>query len=97
MALLSTNLRTVFQAVIEALQSGAHANKIADAMVMTAADSMSRTPFSYNPRRWDLSAELPMGSAIRGDAKYGGYALAVKAVYHAYVYRWLCLCKLSDV
>ena len=93
MALLSGELGTVFGAVSDALQSGVHVNQIADAMVMSAADRMSRTPASYNPGWWDLGAEMQMGSAIRGVAKYGGYALAAKAVYHAawqfYGDRWL--------
>ena len=103
MALLSGDLSTVFGAVSDTLQSGVHVNRIADTMVMAAADRMSRTPASYNPGWWDLGAEMQMGSAIRGVAKYGGYALAAKAVYHAgwqfYGDRWLNIPNrpLSDV
>ena len=93
MSLLSGDLGIVFGAVTDTLQSGVHVNRIADAMVMVGADRMSRTPASYNPGWWDLGAEMQMGSALRGVAKYGGYALAAKAVYHAawqfYGDRWL--------
>ena len=103
MALVSGDLGTVFGAVTDALQSGVHVNRIADAMVMAGADRMSRTPASFNPGWWDLGAEMQMGSALRGVAKYGGYALAAKAVYHAawqfYGDRWLNIPNrpLSDV
>ena len=92
-ALLSGELDTAFGAVTAALQSGVHVNRIADTMVMLAADRMARTPVSFNPGWWDLGAEMHMGSAIRGIHRQAGYALAAKAVYHAawqfYSDRWL--------
>lgn len=103
MALLSGDLNVAFGAVTDALQSGVHINQIADAMVIAGADRMARTPASYNPGWWDLGAEIQMGSAIRGVAKFGGYSLAAKAVYHAawqfYSDRWLNIPNrpLSDI
>ena len=92
-ALLSGELDTAFGAVTAALRSGVHVNRIADTMVMLAADRMARTPVSFNPGWWDLGAEMQMGSAIRGVHRYAGYASAAKAVYHAawqfYGDRWL--------
>ena len=91
--LLSGDLNTAFGAVTTALQSGVHVNRIADTMVMLAADRMARTPVSFNPGWWDLAAEMQTGAAIRGVQRYAGYASAAKAAYHAawrfYSNRWL--------
>ncbi len=92
-ALLSGDLNAAFGALTAALQSGVHVGRIADAMVMLAADRMARTPVSFNPGWWDLAAEMQMGSAIRGVQRYAGYASAAKVAYHAawrfYSNRWL--------
>lgn len=92
-ALLSGDLGQVLGAVTAALQAGVHVGRIADTMVMLAADRMARTPVSFNPGWWDLGAEMQMGSAVRGVYRHAGYRLAAKAVYHAawqfYSDRWL--------
>ena len=91
--LLSGELDTAFGAVTAALRSGVHVNRIADTMVMLAADRMARTPVSFNPGWWDLGAEMQTGSVIRGVHRHAGYASAAMAVYHAawqfYGDRWL--------
>ncbi len=92
-ALLSGDLNTAFDALTAALKSGVHVDRIADTMVMLAADRMARTPVSFNPGWWDLAAEMQIGSAIRGVHRCAGYASAAKAAYHAawqfYSDRWL--------
>ena len=69
-ALLSGELDTAFGAVTGALRSGVHVNRIAEAMVMLAADRMARTPVSFNPGWWDLGAEMQTGSVVRGDHRH---------------------------
>ena len=91
--LVSGDLDETFDAVTNALKGGASVNRIATAMVLTAADRMARTPASMNPGWWELGQEMTWSSSIRTALRYAGFKVAAKMLYHTawgfFDNRWL--------
>jgi hypothetical protein len=91
--LVSGDLTRTFAAISDALRAGVDVDRVVTTMVLLAADRMARTPVNLNPGWGSLSHELTLASSVRTALRYGGFEVAVKALYHAawqfFSDRWL--------
>ena len=92
-ALVSGDMQQTFDAVTQAIDSGAHIKQVLDTMVMLAGDRMARTPASFDLGWFNISHEMQMAASARKVLKYETYRSAVQATYfaawHSYENRWL--------
>ncbi len=91
--LVSGDMQQTFDAVSNALESDAGIDRLVTTMVVLAGDRMARTPVNMNPGWGGLSHEMRMASSVRTALKYGGTAVAARALYQTawqfYGNRWL--------
>ncbi|NKB72516.1 MAG: Rieske 2Fe-2S domain-containing protein [Candidatus Latescibacteria bacterium] len=91
--LVSGDLQETFGAVAQALRQGGDIDQIATVMVLLAGDRMARTPVNMSPGWGDLSWEMNLAAAVRSARRYGGDAIAARALLHTawqfYEDRWL--------
>ena len=91
--LVSGDLDEAFDAVTRALKTGVDINRIANVMVLAAADRMARTPVNMSPGWWELGSEMNLSASVRTALHYGGFRVAARALYHVawefFTNRWL--------
>jgi hypothetical protein len=91
--LVSGDLTQTFNAISNALKARVSIDQIVTTLVLTAADRMARTPVNLNPGWGSLSHELMVSSSVRTAARYGGFKVGARALYHAawqfFSDRWL--------
>ena len=94
-ALVSVDVKRSFEAVADALKSGANIDRLITTMVLLAADRMARTPVNVDAGWGELTTELNAAAALRRFKKYGGDAAAARGLFHGaweiFHHRWLRL------
>ena len=92
-AVASVDVARSFDALEQALASGASIDRLITTFVMLAADRMARTPVSVDAGWPQLTRELNIASALRSAKKHGGGAVAAKGLFHAawhtFADRWI--------
>jgi len=91
--LMSASIERSFNAVSNALKTGAKLDRLITSLVLLAADRMARTPVNVDAGWGPLTMELNLAASLRTALRHGGERVAAKGLFQAawqlFADRWL--------
>ncbi|HZM88493.1 MAG TPA: Rieske (2Fe-2S) protein [Blastocatellia bacterium] len=91
--LMSASIERSFNAVSNALKTGAKLDRLITSLVLLAADRMARTPVNVDAGWGPLTMELNLAASLRTAQRHGGERVAAKGLFQAawqlFADRWL--------